>query len=142
VHGIDKSTVPHFDLQKEFDLQTALKGLISSDAVRSLHDISEGGLFTCLMESSMPNNLGFVINTDSSFRKDAYLFGEAQSRVVASVSADKVAEFENQLAAQNVLFSKLGKVSNGDLAIDGQDFGSLADWTEMYNTTIENKLEN
>ncbi len=142
VHGIDKSTVPHFDLQKEFDLQTALKGLISSDAVCSLHDISEGGLFTCLMESSMPNNLGFVINTDAAYRKDAYLFGEAQSRVVASVAADKVAEFENQLAAQNVLFYKLGKVSNGDLAIDGQDFGSLAGWTEMYNTTIENKLEN
>ena len=142
VHGIDKSTVPHFDLQKEFDLQTALKGLISSDSVRSLHDISEGGLFTCLMESSMPNKLGFVINTDSNYRKDAYLFGEAQSRVVASVSAEKVAEFENQLAAQNVLFVKLGKVSNGDLAVDGQDFGSLADWTETYNTTIENKLEN
>ena len=142
VHGIDKSTVPHFDLQKEFDLQQALKGLISSDVVRSLHDISEGGLFTCLMESSMPNKLGFVIHTDSAYRKDAYLFGEAQSRVVASVSADKVAEFENQLAAKNVLFSKLGKVSNGDLAIDGEDFGSLVDWTKTYNTTIENKLEN
>lgn len=141
VHGIDKSTVPHFDLEKEFALQTALKGLISSDVVRSLHDISEGGLFTCLMESSMPNKLGFVINTDPAYRKDVYLFGEAQSRVVASVPAEKVAEFENQLAAQNVSFIGLGKVSNGDLAIDNQDFGNLAEWTEAYNTTIENKLE-
>ena len=89
----------------------------------------------------MPNKLGFVINTDPAYRKDVYLFGEAQSRVVASVPAEKVAEFENQLAAQNVSFIGLGKVSNGDLAIDNQDFGNLAEWTEAYNTTIENKLE-
>ena len=142
VHGIDKSSVPHFELEQEFQLQQALKGLISSDVVKSLHDVSEGGLFSCLMESSMPNDLGFVVDTDAAFRKDAFLFGEAQSRVVASVSAKKMAEFENQLTALNVPFSKLGKVSNGDLAIDGQDFGSLADWTKTYNTTIENKLEN
>lgn len=142
VHGIDKSTVPHFELEQEFQLQQALKGLIASDVVKSLHDVSEGGLFSCLMESSIPNTLGFVVESDKAFRKDAFLFGEAQSRVVASVSAEKVAEFENQLQAKSVLFSRLGKVSNGDLAIDGQDFGSLSDWTEIYNSTIENKLEN
>jgi phosphoribosylformylglycinamidine synthase len=90
----------------------------------------------------MTSNLGFVVDTDPSFRKDAYLFGEAQSRVVVSVKADKVSDFENQLGSKNVMFSKLGLVSNGDLAIDGQDYGLLSDWSALYNETIEKKLEN
>ena len=141
VHEVKKSTVPHFNLDTEFKLQRAISGIIKSKLVESAHDISEGGLFTCLLESAMTSNLGFVVKTDDSFRKDAYLFGEAQSRVVVSVKADKVADFENQLASKNVVFSELGRVSNGDLAIDGQDYGQLSDWSALYNETIEKKLE-
>ncbi len=142
VHKITKSTVPHFDLEKEFELQQCVMDLIKDKAVNAVHDISEGGLFSCLMECAMPNKLGFVVNTDSKFRKDAYLFGEAQSRVIVSVKAEKVANFENQLKGKSVEFTELGRVSNGDLAIDGQDYGQLADWNTLYNETIENKLEN
>jgi phosphoribosylformylglycinamidine synthase len=142
VHEVKKSKVPHFDLDTEFKVQRAISDLIKSQLVVSAHDISEGGLFTCLLESAMTSNLGFVVDTDPSFRKDAYLFGEAQSRVVVSVKADKVSDFENQLGSKNVMFSKLGLVSNGDLAIDGQDYGLLSDWSALYNETIEKKLEN
>ena len=141
VHEISKSTVPHFDLEEEFKLQSAVKELIKAKAVVSVHDISEGGLFTCLMESSMPNGLGFVITSDEKYRKDAFLFGEAQSRVVVSVKAEKVAEFENQLKGSSVLFRALGLVSNGDLMIDNQDFGKLKDWLEVYDNTIGDKLD-
>ncbi len=141
VHEVKKSTVPHFNLDTEFKLQRAISDVIKSKAVVSAHDISEGGLFTCLLESAMTSKLGFVVKTDERYRKDAYLFGEAQSRVVVSVKAEKVADFENQLGAKNVVFTELGRVSNGDLAIDGQDYGQLSDWSALYNETIEKKLE-
>jgi len=141
VHEVKKSTVPHFDLDTEFKLQRAVSDLIKSKVVESAHDISEGGLFTCLLESAMTSDLGFVVKTDETFRKDAYLFGESQSRVIVSVKAEKVADFENQLKAKSVMFTELGRVSNGDLAIDGQDYGQLSDWSTLYNETIEKKLE-
>ena len=139
---MNRSNVPHFDLNKEWELQNCLKALISDKKVESVHDISEGGLFTCLLESAMTADLGFVVKSDENFRKDAYLFGEAQSRAIVSVKAEKVADFENQVAGKNVEFTKLGLVSNGDLAIDGHDYGQLSDWSTLYNSTIENKLEN
>ena len=141
VHGITKSTVPHFDLEEEFVLQDAVKELIKSKVVVSVHDISEGGLFTCLMESSMPNGLGFVIKSDEKIRKDAFLFGESQSRVVVSVKAEKVADFENQMKLRDVLFTELGLVSNGDIAIDNQDFGKMKTWYDIYQDTIGKKLD-
>ena len=44
--------------------------------------VMEVCLFTTLIESSMPNNFGFDILTDSEVRLDSYLFGEAQGRIV------------------------------------------------------------
>lgn len=140
-HSVKRSNVPHFELDTEFALQRGISSIIKKKLVASVHDISEGGLFTCLLESAMTSDLGFVVSTDSNFRKDAYLFGESQSRVVVSVKAEKVADFENHVKSLNVAFRELGKVSNGDLAIDGQDYGQLSDWSALYNTTIENKLE-
>lgn len=44
-------------------------------------------------ESAMPKELGFDIETDKKFRKDAFLFGEAQGRIVVSVSPEQQAAF-------------------------------------------------
>ena len=37
----------------------------------------------------MIKGLGFEINSDEDIRKDAFLFGESQSRVVVSVSEEQ-----------------------------------------------------
>ena len=38
--------------------------------IGSMHDVSDGGLYITLLESSMPRNLGFDITTDAEIRKD------------------------------------------------------------------------
>ena len=86
-HKIKNTPAPFFDLETEYKVQQIVTALIRSKAINSAHDLSDGGLFMTLLESSMVNNLGFEISSDSSVRKDAFLFGEAQSRVVVSVSA-------------------------------------------------------
>jgi phosphoribosylformylglycinamidine (FGAM) synthase-like enzyme len=58
----------------------------------------------------MVNNLGFEIKTEGGIRKDACLFGEAQSRVVVSVASDKCRALEAELKKQGVPFSVLGAV--------------------------------
>ena len=93
-------------------------------------------------ESAMINNLGFEIDTDSNFRKDAYLFGESQSRVVISVSKDKEDQLVNLLNSNNVSFSKIGQVTGGSVSIDGTAFGQTKDWKTVYDNTLENILEN
>ena len=141
VHDIHHSPTPHFELEEEFELQKNIQGLISEKLVASAHDISEGGLFVTLMESGMVGNLGFEVNTDSAFRKDAFLFGEAQSRVIVSVKPSNEVAFLHFLEKQNVAHTQLGKVFGGKINIDGKDFGEINDWKNVYDNTLKNKLE-
>ena len=106
-HDIHHSPTPHFELEEEFELQKSIQTLILKKLVASVHDISEGGLFVTLMESGMVGNLGFNINTDPAFRKDAYLFGEAQSRVVVSIKSENEVAFLQFLEEQNIANTKL-----------------------------------
>lgn len=136
--GAKFSPAPHFELEEEFALQQKLSEVISKKMIRSAHDISEGGLFITLCESGFNRELGFSVITNNGFRKDAWLFGEAQSRVLVSVSLDKVNEFEKLLA--NFPFEKIGVVTTGELVIDGDFWGTIDWWKDKYDTAIENFL--
>ena len=136
VHGVRHSPAPRFDLNKEAELHRVIRELIQQRMPNSVHDVSEGGLFTCLVEKAMAGALGFSIETLEVFRKDAYLFGEGQGRVVVTVSPDREAELEAFLNRNNCSFQKLGEVMGENCHIDGTDFGSVAAWRELYEGTL------
>lgn len=106
----------------------------------SAHDVSEGGLFVTLTESAFNNDLGYTINTDKNIRKDGYLFGEAQSRVVVSASSELSTVIESYLKNAAISFEKLGTVTTGDIIIDSENWGSIIDWKEKYDNAIGNLL--
>ncbi len=140
LHNIHKSPVPHFDLDVEFELQQAVRQLIHNDLIASAHDVSEGGLFVTLVESAMVNDLGFEVDCKTEIRKDAFLFGEAQSRVVVSVRAEQEESFLSALAEAKVPVQKLGQVSGAQIVIDGTDYGAVQDWKHTYNHQLGEKL--
>ena len=84
----------------------------------------------------MPRGLGFSIETDFDCRADAFLFGEAQSRIVVSVHPDQIDEFVNVLAASDVEFSNLGTVTDGEISIDEADFGTIAEAKDLYDNAL------
>lgn len=139
VLGEQYSPAPHFDMEEEYALQKMIAILIKSQLMQSVHDVSDGGLFTTLLESAMVNDLGFRINTGSAFRKDAFLFGEAQSRVVISVSPVNCTEVETLMAG--MAFEMLGEVSKGDVVIDDENWGNIQNWKTAYDTVLEDLME-
>lgn len=139
IRGVEFSPAPHFDIDAEAALHEKLSGLIKKGLIRSAHDISEGGLFVTLAESAFPNELGFdVVASDYEIRKDAYWFGESQSRVLVSVQPGKVAEFKKALGAHPC--EELGFVTGGSIEVDGMDWGTVGEWKEKYDTAIEKYL--
>lgn len=139
VQGVEFSPPPEFDINTEFEMQQKLSSLIKDGLVESAHDVSEGGLFIALLESSFNNNLGFdVVASDYNIRKDGFWFGEAQSRVVVSVNPDKVQAFKKALGSQP--FEELGIVTASSIEVDGQEWGNISDWKHEYNTAIEKLL--
>jgi phosphoribosylformylglycinamidine synthase len=117
-----------------------IEKLIKDQLILSAHDVSEGGVFVTLTESGLNRNLGYQINTNKNFRKDAWLFGEAQSRVIVSVAAHQVAAFEASLNASNTSFESLGKVTEGTIEIDNENWGDIKVWGKKYDQAIENLL--
>jgi phosphoribosylformylglycinamidine synthase len=89
----------------------------------------------------MPNGLGFRIETDEEIRKDAFLFGESQSRVVVSVSAEKLDAFVEMMADTDVDFVNLGEVTADDIIIDDQAYGSIIEYKEAYDNAIGKMME-
>ena len=137
---VEESPAPFFDIDKEVQLQKVLLDLIQSKKIQSAHDVSDGGLYVSLVESGMVRNLGFDIFTNHDFRQDAYLFGESQSRVVVTISANEKMKFEKFLK-NRISFTFLGEVSEGKIVIDDLDFGSILLVKEAYMSSIENILE-
>ena len=140
-HGIKESGVPMFNLDKEKDVQLAITQLIRSGIIESAHDVSDGGLFVSLFESAMINNLGFDITTSSEIREDAFLFGEAPSRVVVSVREVKEDRFLDLLGNTKVSFTLLGHVSKSEIRIDDVSFGDISVYTEIYNQSLSEKMK-
>lgn len=136
MHGVQHSPAPRFDLDEEYRLQQTIKELIRKKLIYSAHDVSEGGLFVTLLESAMVNNLGFEIETDHSIRRDAYLFGEGQSRVVVSTSADRVFEIENMCKKHQIPVNVLGTVTQGSIIIDRERYGGIAEYKHIYENAI------
>jgi phosphoribosylformylglycinamidine synthase len=137
-HGIKNSPAPYFDMELEHHLQNVIMELIENKFICSAHDVSEGGLFISLLESSIPNQLGFDITTDSEIREDAFLFGESQSRVIVSVCPSHEDAFIDFMVKQNLQFITIGHVTKGELRIDDESFGFIKDYTTIYNNAIEN----
>ena len=139
-HQIKKSPAPYFDLEKEYHLQEVVKSLIEQNLPTSVHDVSDGGLFIALAESAMVHGLGFSIQTSDKVRKDAFLFGEGQGRVVVSVTPSQEKEFESFLAMQKLQYAEVGTVCATGFVVDGQSLVTEVKGKHLYDTSLTHFL--
>jgi len=140
-HKVKGSTTPYFDMEKEFIVQQVIKKLIRASLISTCHDVSDGGLYVTLVEKGLKSGLGFEIITDSSVREDAFLFGEAQSRVVVTVNANQEDEFVDYMRKIELPYALLGHVTKGKMVIDDEHFGFIEDAKELYDNVIHNEME-
>ena len=138
--SVEFSPAPYFDLDQEYNVQEFVTAIIKDRLIQSAHDISEGGLAITLLESGFTNDLGFIVNAKEPARKDAYWFGEAQSRVVVSVSKDKLSTLLQYAKNAGITITELGTVSTGSINVNGADWGNITNWKLKYDTAIEKLL--
>lgn len=136
-HKVEYSPAPYLNLDEEKQLHDAVYKAITEGLIQSAHDVSEGGLFVTLAESSMQSGLGFDICTDANFRTDAWLYGEAQGRIVISIKAENKATLENHFKTAGVEALHIGKVHGNAIVINMENFGSIAHYKGLYDGAIE-----
>lgn len=141
--GIKLSSVPHFDIDKEANMQKALSDLINQGLIESAHDVSEGGVFIAMLESAMCRNYGFDLYTSGEVRLDSFLFGESQGRVVVTVKEGKDDDFIDLLRLSGVACCAIGCVrEDGEIFVDEEPFGKVSSYKSVYDNTIGDVLNN
>ncbi len=139
-HKVERYPAPAFDLDEEFKVQRLVQTLIKDSLVESVHDCADGGLFTSLLESSYGNKLGFAVSNKKGIRMDAFLFGEAQSRIVISCKADKLEAILASAKALNCEIEELGTVNTGNILVDNTSYGTVDSYKGLHDTGLEAHL--
>jgi phosphoribosylformylglycinamidine synthase subunit PurL len=139
-HKVEYSPAPYLNLDEEKQLHDALYAAITKGLINSAHDTSEGGLFVTLAESAMQGGIGFEIQTDKDYRLDAWLFGEAQGRVMISVKPDLGQVIEEHFSMMQVPVSRIGKVGGKLMLIDQVSFGEVNTIQGLYDGAIAKRL--
>jgi phosphoribosylformylglycinamidine synthase len=142
IKNVEFSPAPYFEIDEEYNVQQFISSIIKEKLIQSAHDISEGGLIVTLLEKGFNRDLGFDVNVDTTgFRNDAYWFGEAQSRVVVTCSKQKAESLKHKAESLNIAFTELGSVTSSAIKVNGENWGSISEWKEKYDTAIEKLLK-
>jgi len=135
-HNVKGSPAPYFNLDDEYEMHQTIKSLIKNNLINAAHDVADGGLFIALAEMSFVDDLGFEIVSDSEIREDAFLFGEAQGRVVVSVDTAVEDEFIDAMIASKTPFTLLGHVTQGKMVVDDEHYGFSKDVKVKFDNAL------
>lgn len=135
------SPPPYFNIDEEIKIQQTVLDLIKKKLINSAHDVSDGGLFVTLIESAMHRNLGFDITSDAEIRMDAFLFGEAQGRIVVTVPTEDEDDFVEVMEESKVDFCIIGEVKGKEMLIDDESFGLVEDAKKIYEAVLPDLMK-
>ena len=140
IHKIKYAPVPYFNLNEEKKLHNTIHECIVKRIVKSAHDVSEGGIFISLLESSFASQLGFAVQIPAQFRKDVFLFGESQGRVIVTVSNEQLSQLESLCLQNGIDCLLLGNVASSELIVNNSCFGTIAEFGQLYYESIQNSI--
>ncbi len=132
--------LPCLHLDLETKVQAACIAAIEEGLLQSAHDCSDGGLAVTVAESAIIGKVGAVIEPEIEGRWDATLFGEAQSRIVASVRPDDAERFQAIAAAHDVPILRLGVTGGDRIAYPGALDVALAEAADAWDNGLQRAL--
>ena len=164
IKGVEYSNAPYFDLEEELALHNLIAKVIKENLLVSAHDVSEGGIMVTLLESAFVNDIGISIipfdvvhenydeetgsteevlgdNVAAGMRQDSFWFGESQGRVIVSVNSDNLNSLLALVEESGIQYCLLGFANQAKtIDVNKSDWGTIAEWKELYNTAIEKRI--
>jgi phosphoribosylformylglycinamidine synthase len=122
--GREDGPPPAVDLAKERRHGDLIRSLIRSRQVTAVHDISDGGLATAVIEMALAGGLGATIELP---RGEAHvpLFAADQARYVVTVKPSLAASLIEAAKASGVAAERIGTVGGSALVVQGHATVSL-----------------
>jgi phosphoribosylformylglycinamidine synthase len=141
IHGLTTGDAPELDLDVELRVQQTVLEAIQGGMVTAAHDVSDGGLATCLAEMAIFGKKGAQV--DLSVLKGDTIelwFSEAQSGIVVTCTADQKETLLTHCNAHGVPAVELGVV--GGTSLHFKDSGELAvdHAQDVYESVLPNAM--
>lgn len=135
INDIEGGTVPRVDMPSAPVVFRSLHQAIKSGAVRSCHDLSEGGLAVAVAEMAFAGGIGAELEVVSP----AAAFAETNTRFLVEVDANRSADFEQML--DGVPIVRVGGTNDSSEVVIRSDSGvfvsaSLADLKEAWQAPL------
>jgi phosphoribosylformylglycinamidine synthase len=154
VHDLLRGKPPALDLVREAALQRLLVDLAATGATRSAHDCAEGGFAVTLAECCFENGgIGADVSVPSAAsdggvdRLAATLFGESASRVIVSVTPNRVNEVLHAAKTAGVSAARIGRTGgsairiavDSEIVIDCAVADAEARWSTALGASLEGR---
>jgi phosphoribosylformylglycinamidine synthase II len=145
IHGIEAGAPPAVDLRAEKRLIALVVALAAEGALKSAHDVSDGGLAVTLAECCFASKgLSARVSLAGNEPDEAALFGERGARAIVSVTPENLAAVRRVAAQYEVAALEIGRINRGDFSIElnGQTVVSAdpASLTDAWAGALERLL--
>ena len=86
---------------------------------------------------AMSSSLGCNISLPNQLRKDVFLFGESQGRILVTVAKAEIDVFKNEMKSHDIPFLSMGIVErNPEIIIDSLSFGTVEKFKKISENVI------
>ena len=117
VLGREDGPPPPVDLGAERRAGDLVRGLIRDGVVRTVHDLSDGGLLVAAAEMALASGLGTVLTVADGTAPLPFLLGEDQARYLIALPGHEADEVYARAEAAGVAAEPVGQAGGCELAV-------------------------
>jgi phosphoribosylformylglycinamidine synthase len=118
--GREEGPAPAIDLKVERRNGDFVRDLIVSGRLKTVHDVSDGGLAVALAEMAMSSGIGARLTMPGSGSRTGFWFGEDQARYVVTVPAAEAERVLSEAKLAGVPAVRLGEAGGASLQFDAE----------------------
>ena len=117
IQGRAAGPPPPVDLALERRNGDLVRGLIQDGVVRTVHDLSDGGLIAAVVETALASGVGAVLTPPAEADPVGFLFGEDQARYLIALPPHEADEVYARAEAQGATAEPIGQAGGCELAL-------------------------
>jgi phosphoribosylformylglycinamidine synthase len=119
VLGREDGAPPPVDLALERRTGDMIRALILSGDLRTVHDLSDGGLVAAAAEMALASNVGLALNVQGDIPDHAAFFGEDQARYLVALGHDALEALDAAAEAAGVAYAIVGQAGGDEVSLSG-----------------------
>ena len=137
-----KGPPPEINLFNEKNNGETVLKLIDEGLIKSVHDISLGGIITAVSKMAIEGKKGFKLNKlKVLLNKFDYYFGEDQGRYVIEIESKSLSKVQKILKDNSVHYDEIGLVTEKDVIVDKEPILHIDDLIESNKNWLEDYME-